>query len=78
MAEHITEYPHYFTATNVEWKKFLAKEKYKDIIIDSMRFLVHGKRVIIYAFVIMDNHIHIIWQLQPGKKREAVQRDFLK
>lgn len=78
MAEYITEYPHYFTATNLEWKGLLAKEKYKDIIINSMRFLVNDKRVIIYAFVIMDNHIHIIWQLQPNKMREAIQRDFLK
>ena len=26
----------------------------------------------------MENHIHIIWQLQAGKKREDLQRDFLK
>lgn len=78
MAEIITEHAHFFTATNLEWKKLLAKEKYKDIVIESMRFLVNDKRVIIYGFVIMDNHIHIIWQLQPNKKRDAVQRDFLK
>jgi len=50
MAEYITEYPHYFTATNLGWKRLLAKEKYKDI--ESMRFLVNDKRVIIYDFVI--------------------------
>ena len=78
MAEIITDYPHFFTATNLEWKKLLSRDKYKDIIIDSMRFLVKNRRVIIYGFVIMENHIHIIWQLQAGKKREDVQRDFLK
>jgi REP element-mobilizing transposase RayT len=26
----------------------------------------------------MDNHLHIIWQLQPEIKSYAVQRDFLK
>ena len=78
MAEMITEYPHFFTATNLEWKKLLFRDKYKDIIIGSMRFLVKEKRVIIYGFVIMYNHIHIIWQLQAGRKRDEVQRDFLK
>ena len=78
MADYITEYPHYFTATNLEWKRLLTKEKYKAIIIESMRFLVTDRRIIIYGFVIMDNHIHIIWHLQPNRKREAVQRDFLK
>jgi REP element-mobilizing transposase RayT len=74
----ITEYPHFFTATNLQWKKLLAYDKYKDIVIESMRFLVKNKRVIIYGFVIMENHIHIIWQLQAGMKRKDVQRDFLK
>ena len=78
MKEIISEYPHFFTATNLEWKKLFSRDKYKNIIIESMRFLVKNKRVIIYGFVIMENHIHIIWQLQAGKKREDVQRDFLK
>lgn len=26
----------------------------------------------------MSNHIHLIWQIQNGHEREAVQRDFLK
>ncbi len=74
----ITEYPQFFTATNLEWKNLLQVDKYKDIVIDSMRFIVKDKRVIIYGFVIMQNHIHIIWQMQAGVKRENVQRDFLK
>ena len=78
MVEIITEYPHFFTATNLEWKKLLIRDKYKDIVVDSMRFLVSDRRVIIYGFVIMENHIHIIWHLHAGKKRDAVQRDFLK
>ena len=78
MTDIITEYPHFFTATNLEWKKLLADDKYKDIVIESMRFLVKDRRVIIYGFVIMENHIHIIWQLQSGMKRKDVQRDFLK
>jgi putative transposase len=78
MAEIITEYPHFFTATNLEWKKLLQPDKYKDVIIESMRFMVEDMRVIIYGFVIMPNHIHLIWHLRAGKEREDVQRDFLK
>ena len=78
MSEIITEHPHYFTATNLEWKMLLSRDKYKDIMIESMRFLVKDERVLIYGFVIMNNHIHIIWHLKPRKKRDEVQRDFLK
>ena len=78
MAEIITEYPQFFTATNLEWKMLLKSNKYKDIIVESMRFIVNDNRVMIYGFVIMPNHIHIIWQMKAGRKREDVQRDFLK
>ena len=78
MAIPITEYPQYFTATNLDWQKLLKPDKYKDIIISSLRFLVNNKRVKVFAFVIMDNHIHLIWQMMPDNDPEAVQRDFLK
>ena len=75
----ITEYyPQFFTATILEWKHLLNERKYKDIIVESLGFLVKEKRVIVYSFVIMPTHIHIIWQIQGGHKRENVQRDFLK
>ena len=61
MPEIITEWPQYFTATNLEWKKLLQPDKYKDIIIESLRFLVTEQRIRLYAFVIMINHIHLIW-----------------
>jgi len=43
-----------------------------------MLFLVKNKRVRIFSFVIMENHIHLIWQMLPGHNHEAVQRSFLK
>ena len=65
-----TDYhPQFFTATNLEWKHLLREDKYKEIIIDSFRFLVKNNRVKIYSFVIMPNHLHLIWQMQPGHER---------
>jgi len=74
----ITEYPDYFTATNLEWKHLLKPEKYKNIIIDSLRFLMEDMRIELFAFVIMSNHIHLIWQILVLLDPKAVQRDFLK
>ena len=37
MVEPITEYPYFFTATNLEWEKLLDPDKYKDVIIESMK-----------------------------------------
>ena len=78
MPNIITAYPQFFTATNLEWEKLLKPDKYKYIVIDSLRFMVKEKRIILYAFVIMDNHMHLIWQMQAGIKPADVQRDLLK
>jgi REP-associated tyrosine transposase len=77
VGEIITEYPQFFTATALEWKELLKPDKYKHIIVESMRFLVNDRRVIMYGFVIMINHIHLIWQMRAGIKRSNLQRDFL-
>ena len=71
-------YPAFFTATILDWKKLLAPDKYKDLIVNSLRFLVEQKRIELYGFVIMPNHIHVLWLILPPHKREAIQRDFLK
>ena len=74
----ITEHPQFFTATILEWKRLLKPDKYKDIIISSLQFLVENNRAKVHAFVIMENHIHLIWQMTAGIRPEAVQRDFMK
>ncbi len=74
----LTEHVQFFTATVLKWQKLLEHDKYKQIIIDSLKFLVETNRVFIYAYVIMPNHIHLIWQMRENIKPADVQRDFLK
>jgi len=70
--------PLFTTVTCLEWNPVLEETKNKDIIMDSLRFLTSAKRVLVYGFVLMNNHIHLIWQMLGDHKREDVQRDFLK
>ena len=71
-------YVSFFTATVLNWKRLLSNNKYKDIITDSMHYLVTDGRVRIFAFVIMPNHIHIVWRVKNERNPSDVQRDFLK
>ena len=71
-------YPHFFTATILKWKPLLKHDKYKQIILESLKFLYQNKGAVIYGFVIMPNHLHLLWHIAEGHKREDVQRDFLK
>jgi len=66
------------TATIHQWKHLLEPNKYKIVTTNSLQFLVGSKIVKVYAFAIMSNHLHIIWQVLGSTKREDVQRDFLK
>lgn len=72
------EYPQFYTATIVEWKTLLTDDKHKDIIIKSLEFLVKEKRIILNAFVIMSNHIHLIWQPMFGFTLSDIQTSFMK
>ena len=59
-------WPQFYTATIYQWQHLLAEDKHKDIIVDSLKFLVTEKRIELNAFVIMSNHIHLIWQPMFG------------
>ena len=73
-----TEWPQYFTASIRNWLPLLASDKYKNIITDSLHFIVENKRIELNAFVVMDNHIHLIWQPLPGHSLSSVQLSFMK
>jgi REP-associated tyrosine transposase len=68
----------FFTATILEWKKLLKQNKYKQILVESLAFLVKENRVKIYGFVIMENHIHLIWQGTDLYSLKHTQLSFMK
>ena len=51
------EWSQFFTATIQEWKHLLKEDKYKNIIVDALNFLVTEGNVTINGFVIMPNHL---------------------
>ncbi len=71
-------WPQYFTATIYEWKHLLADNQPKDIIINSLKYLVTDKRIVLNAFVIMSNHIHLIWQPLFNHTPSEIQASFMK
>ena len=71
-------WPQFYTATIYEWKPLLMNNSHKEIIINCLQFLVKERRVVINAFVIMSNHIHLIWQPLAGHTPSSVQSSFMK
>ena len=52
--------PHFLTMTVVDWLPIFANPDVATLILDSLRYLQKGKNAILYAFVLMENHLHII------------------
>ncbi len=75
LAKH---YPEFLTVTCLNWKPILAANEHKDVVINSLCFLVKENRIRVSCFVIMQNHFHLIWQVMGDHQREDVQRDFLR
>ena len=75
---NFTYHPQFFTATVLEWKHLLKDDVNKELIIKSLQFLKAEGSIIIYGFVIMPNHIYLIWQIQDGFKQDKIQMRFLK
>jgi len=54
------QYPHFLTCTVVNWLPLFSSPPIVDILYASWRFLQAHDRLTIYAYVIMENHLHLI------------------
>lgn len=69
---------YFWTDTIKDWKLLLANDTFKKIIIDSWRTLVERKKILIYGFVIMPNHLHVIWEMISMNGKEMPHASFNK
>lgn len=52
--------PHFLTATVVNWLPVFASRPVAQILLDSLRFLQCKQRITLYAYVILENHAHLV------------------
>jgi REP element-mobilizing transposase RayT len=69
--------PHFITATVVDWIDVFTRKSYRDCVIDCLDYCIKNKGMILYGYVIMSNHIHMIIQSDDGKLSDLL-RDFKK
>ncbi len=69
---------YFWTVTVKDWKHLLKPDKYKSLIVSELRNLVRKNQITVYAFVIMPNHIHLLWQLRQKNGKEMPHASFNK
>ena len=55
-----THYPHFTTSTIVDWLPLFTNPEVVQIILDSLKFMQEQKRLTLFAYVIMENHLHMV------------------
>ena len=69
---------YFWTTTINNWNTLLFDNRFKNIITDSLRYLSDTGCIDVFAFVIMPNHIHLIWRINKLNGKETPQASFQK
>ena len=68
---------YFMTFTTHQWVDVFTRTAYKNLLVNSLRFCQREKGFMIYSWVIMSNHIHLIAGTNRNKLTDII-RDFKK
>lgn len=71
------EAAHFVTFAVVEWVDVFTRKSYRDILLDSVRYCQKEKGLILHAWCVMSNHIHLIASAVNNNLSDIL-RDFKK
>ena len=69
---------YFLTFTIVDWLNLFTKKEHKLELVNSMNYCIKEKGLIVYGWVIMNNHMHVIWEAKEGYQLSAIIRDYKK
>ena len=70
--------PHFVTFAVINWVDALSRPAYKDILVESLRFSIVYKGLLLHAWVLMNNHVHLIISSAGENRPEEIMRDIKK
>jgi putative transposase len=62
----------------VEWVEVFIRKEYVEVVLESLKYCQKEKGLIIYAWCIMSNHVHLITSAKEGFIISGIVRDFAK
>lgn len=74
----LTKELYFTTSTVIDWMDVFTRPVYKHIVIDSLKYCQDHKGLVIYAWVLMTNHLHMIAGVNGSCQIGDVLRDFKK
>lgn len=72
----VTDIPlHFVTYATVGWIDIFSRERYRTLVVDSLRHCCRQKGLQLHAWVIMTNHVHLIMSTKDGVLPANILRD---
>jgi putative transposase len=68
----------FITVTIIDWVDVFIRKKYKDFVLDSLRYCQANKGLEIAAYVIMSSHVHLIVRAAGEPTLSEILRDLKK
>ncbi len=69
-------YPYSITASTVNWLALFSNPDACAILLNSLQFLIENQRIILHAYVIMENHLHLVLFAENLSKEIANFKSF--
>ncbi len=69
---------YFVTFAVVGWVDVFTRNVYRDIVIESFNWCIKNKGLVIHAWVLMTNHVHMIVSRRENNKLEDIMRDMKK
>lgn len=69
---------YFLTLTVVEWIDLFTRKEYSLVLIDALNYCSKEKGLVIFCYVIMSNHLHIICKTEHPFQLSEVLRDLKK
>ena len=69
---------YFITFSVVSWIDVFTRDVYRNIMVDSFNWCIKNKGLVVHAWVIMTNHIHMIVSRNRNHALEVIMRDMKK
>lgn len=65
--------PHFVTFSVVGWIDVFSRACYKDKLLESINFCIREKGLVVHAWIIMTNHVHLIISSEKNKISDIIR-----
>ena len=69
---------YFLTLTVVDWIDLFIRPVFKQVIVESLNYFIAKKGLMVYAWCLMTNHLHMMVQTKQGYGHSLISNDFKK